>query len=70
MLAPNQVDEVPRSGVGAENEFDLLEGTRLETWDIIVIVAYFVIVLGFGLWVSLINFWVQIFGFIITESLH
>ena len=55
-LAPNQVDGIQRSGVGAADEFDLLEGTRLETWDIIVIVAYFVIVLGFGLWVSLLNF--------------
>ena len=69
-LAPNQVDGIQRSGAGAADEFALLEGTRLETWDIIVIVAYFVIVLGFGLWVSFTNFSVQIFGFIIAKSIH
>ena len=51
-LAPNQVEGIQRSGAGAADESALLEGTRLETWDIVVIVAYFVIVLGFGLWVS------------------
>ena len=51
-LAPNQVGGVPKSGSAAADEYALLEGTRLETWDIVVIVAYFVIVMGFGLWVS------------------
>ncbi len=51
-VAPNQVGGVSQSGSGVRDEFALLEGTRLESWDIVVIVLYFLIVLGFGLWVS------------------
>ena len=54
-VAPNQVARLPKSESAAADEFALLEGTRLEPWDIAVIVAYFVIVLGFGLWVSFVK---------------
>lgn len=36
----------------SDEEAVLLKGTKLEAGDIAVIIAYFVIVLGFGLWVS------------------
>ncbi len=52
-LAPNQVNGVPNQGDAVADEYALLEGGRLETWDIIVIFVYFLTVLGFGLWVSL-----------------
>ncbi len=55
-VAPNQVPDVPVAANGVDAEMALLEEARLETWDIVVIIAYFVIVLGFGLWVRMLCF--------------